>query len=144
MVQCWCHAAMAGWLGASEAQGAAQTRVRRWQYECERAGGDCAARVEAIALRMPYSRAVRTGPSLRIHATSGTVEFQDAAGRQPMLFRYLGFLEPLRRHLVWRRSEDGVRFLTLGEDDGQQAVFESLSQTQGLQPSHATGPVATA
>ena len=141
MVQCWCHAAMAGWLGASEAQGAAQTRVRRWQYECERAGGDCAARVEAIALRLPCARAARFGASLRVYASRGTVEFHDGPDDRPELFRYLGFFEPLRRHLVWRRGEDGVRFITVGQEDGLQSTFESLVQMLPAQHAHGAGAI---
>lgn len=137
MVRCWCHAAMGGWLGAAlpELQATSLGRVRRWQYECERAGGDCAARVEAIALRLPYARALRVGPMLRLHTATGPVEFIDGAADH----RYLGLLEPGLQHLLWRRGPEGVRFLTVGEGCGTQSVFDSLAQVLMPAPRPSAG-----
>lgn len=131
MVQCWCHAAMAGWLGAlaAEKQASSLARMRRWQYECERAGGDCAARVEAIALRMPFARAVRCGPVLRLHASNGSVEFVDGLGETPTEHRYLGLLAAGQQHLVWTRGAEGARFVTVADHDGRQAAFATLEQS---------------
>jgi len=130
MVQCWCHAAMAGWLTSPAADTglAAHGRMQRWRYECERAGGDCAARVEAVALRLPFSRALRSGPLLRLLTSAGPVEFLDDGGQRPTDHRYLGLLEPGLRHLVWRRGPEGVRFVTVGDACGEHSVFESLAQ----------------
>jgi hypothetical protein len=128
MVQCWCHAAMSGWLGTlvPDAQVSSQGRMRRWQLECERAGGDCASRLEAIALRLPYARAMRCGATLRLYTAAGPVEFSDIAGGAE--HRYLGLLESGLQHLVWQRAPGGVRFLTVGERCGTQSAFESLGQ----------------
>jgi hypothetical protein len=117
---------MDGWLGAlaPDLAAAAQGRVRRWQYECERAGGDCAARVEAVALRLPVSRAVRSGPVLRLYTAAGPVEFVDGASSD---HRYLGLLQPGLHHLLWRRGPEGVRFFTVAEDTGALATFDSLA-----------------
>jgi hypothetical protein len=136
MVQCWCHAAMSGWLGVAtpDLQIASQARLRRWQHECARAGSDCASRVEAIALRLPHARAIRTGPLLRLYTEAGPVEFIDGREGPASDHRYLGLLETGLRHLVWRRGPEGVRFLTVNERCGTQAVFDSLAQALTLMP----------
>ena len=140
MVRCWCHAAMGGWLGvaASDMQIASQGRVRRWQYECERAGSDCASRVEAIALRLPYARAMRTGPLLRLYTEAGPVEFIDGRDAAASDHRYLGLLETGLRHLVWQRGPEGVRFLTVDERCGAQSAFGSLAQALAMPALHAS------
>lgn len=132
MVRCWCHAAMGGWLGTlvSDVQVSSEGRMRRWQLECERAGGDCASRLEAIALRLPCARAVRSGPTLRLYTAAGPVEFTDQRGSAAAEYRYLGLLDVGPQHLVWRRDADGIRFLTVGDQDGRQCAFRSLAQVQ--------------
>jgi hypothetical protein len=128
MVRCWCHAAMAGWLDAlSTGVQAAPAAVRRWQHECERAGADCASRVEAIALRLHGSRALRCGNTLRIYTHPGPVEFEDAPRPGAPVHRYLGLLETRHAHLVFRLAADGIRFLTVCQRSGQVAAFEGLS-----------------
>lgn len=128
MMRCWCHAAMAGWLGASErtARATPSSAVLRWQHECERAGGDCAARVEAIALCMPCSRAIRRGTALKLYTRSGEIDLTDPPG-QVLHYRYLGLLDPGQLHLLWRRNRDGERFVTLDDRSGDQRTFEHLA-----------------
>jgi len=117
MGHCWCHAAMAGWLGMSEAGTATSpAAVRRWQAECERAGGDCAARIEAIALRLPCARALRKGPLLKLFTARGDVEFLDLP-QAGVHHRYLGVMEPGTRQLVWRRDAHGEQFLTVSDNE---------------------------
>lgn len=125
MKRCWCHAAMASWLGvpACAAQ-AAQAAVQRWQHECERAGGDCGARVEAIALRLSSARAVRRGPRLQIFTAAGEVEFVDA--ERGDVHHYLGLMEPAHVHLVVQRCAGLLRFLTVCHRSGRMAAFEGL------------------
>jgi hypothetical protein len=128
MVRCWCHAAMAGWLGAlSTGVQAAPAAVQRWQHECERAGADCASRVEAVALRLHGSRALRCGNTLRIHTHRGPVEFADPPRPGAPVHRYLGLLEARHAHLVVRLAPEGVRFLTVCHRSGHMAAFDGLS-----------------
>ncbi|MFZ5545391.1 MAG: hypothetical protein ACOZJZ_17675, partial [Pseudomonadota bacterium] len=110
-----------------------------WQYECERAGGDCAARVEALALRMPHARAVRSGCLLRLFTSAGVVEFTDGEVHH----RYLGLLDPGLQHLVWQRGPEGVRFVVVGDGSGEQWAFESLNQLYVSAQSHGHCQQAT-
>jgi hypothetical protein len=105
--------------------------VRRWQQECERSGADCAARVEAVALRQPWSRALRRGAALTIYTLDGEVGFMDddSAGS---CYRYLGMLDPGGLHLVGRRSRAELGFLTVSDRGRQQTLFDDL--TLALQP----------
>ncbi|MFZ5544491.1 MAG: hypothetical protein ACOZJZ_13100 [Pseudomonadota bacterium] len=122
----------------------AQSRMRRWQYECERAGGDCAARVEALALRMPHARAVRSGCLLRLFTSAGPVEFVDGEVHH----RYLGLLDPGLQHLVWQRGPEGVRFVVVGDGSGQaSSVHDSLAHAlaaPGAPPRHAAQAASSA
>jgi len=137
MVRCWCHAAMSGWLGALSTAGqAVPAAVRRWQRECERAGGDCASRVEAIALRLHGGRALRCGNTLKIFTCGGAVEFADPPRTGGAVHRYLGLVEARDSHLVFRLAADGIRFLTVCHRSGHMAAFEALSSAM-------SGPVAS-
>ena len=140
MGRCWCHAAMAGWLGMGEAgaRAASPAAVLRWQAECERAGGDCAGRIEAIALRLPCARALRRGPLLKLFTARGDVEFLDRpeAGVQ---HRYLGVMEPGNRQLVWRLGGQGEQFLTVSDGDQFPSEFSFRGMIADL-PHQQTKP----
>jgi hypothetical protein len=98
--------------------------IARWQQECERAGAECASRVEAVALRLPWSRALRCGPTLRIYTLAGETEFVDRLEPQGTHHRYLGLLAPGDLHLVWRRDTLGDRFITVSDRSGEQRTVE--------------------
>jgi len=136
MGQCWCHTAMACWLAGPwrASAGAAQ----RWRLECQRAGGDCAARVEAVALRLPCSRALRKNGSLTLYTRAGEIVFLDSPAAA--LHRYLGVRGGSGDHLVWRRGRFGDDFLVVSHDTGALSAFGDLVQVVA-QPSavHSSG-----
>lgn len=128
-MRCWCHTVMAHWVEASAPAGAAwasREAVARWQNECERAGADCANRIEAVALRMPWARALRTGASLQLFTQIGKVELHDGDGAHGEAYRYLGMLRDSGVHLLWQRVKSEIRFLTIADDDAQRDVFTGL------------------
>ena len=128
-MRCWCHAAMGRWQEANAAALPALTpaALGRWQRECERAGGDCAARVEAVALRLPWARALRRGASLKIFTFAGEVEFIDGMHGVDA-HRYLGLMGPHGTHLVWQRRKAGVRCVGISDRDGADSTFDDLPQ----------------
>jgi hypothetical protein len=133
MVRCWCYRAMSECLHVwdDEDEMAAHARRWQWQSECERAGGDCAARVEAVALRLPGVQAVRKGSVLQLYTVAARVEFIDGAGGACAEYRYLGLIEPTLQHLVWRRDGPrggGVRFILVDEFTGAQSELDALAQ----------------
>jgi hypothetical protein len=101
--------------------------INRWQRECERAGGDCAARVEAVALRLPWARALRHGASLKIFTFAGELEFVDGL-HGVQAHRYLGLIGPDGTHLVWQRRTTGVHFVGVSDCDGEDSAFDELPQ----------------
>jgi hypothetical protein len=113
---------MSGWLCASVAGvlKSSPAAVQRWQQECERAGSDCASRVEAIALRLPSARALRRGGVLTLFTAAGEIAFTDGTEDH----RYLGLFEPGRLHLLWRRGREREEFLGVDDASGQQSVFD--------------------
>jgi hypothetical protein len=105
--------------------------VHRWQRECERSGGDCASRVEAVALRQPWARALRHGSRLTLFTVEGEVHFVDGAGGDAT-YRYLGLLAPGSTHLVARRTKSRQGFLTVSDLDARQTLHDQL--VQALRP----------
>lgn len=129
MMRCWCHAVMAVWLGSALAETpATPATARRWQAECERAGFDCAARVEAIALRLKPGRALRSGDTLRLSTDAGELAFIDSPhiGTEGVQHRYLGLLDTGGYHLMWRRYAYGDRFVLVSDSTGEQTVLDAL------------------
>lgn len=128
-MRCWCHTVMAHWVEASAAHGAicaSRAAIARWQSECERAGADCANRIEAVALRMPWARAVRAGGVLQLFTQVGKVELRDGDSPQPGAYRYLGMLRDSGVHLVWQCVKNEARFVTIADHDAQRIVFNAL------------------
>ena len=130
MMRCWCHAVMAVWLGSTSAEASAATpgALQRWQTECERAGFDCATRVEAIALRLKTSRAVRSANTLRLLTDAGEFSFTDAPhhGSHGVQHRYLGRLDRGGYHLMWRRYAYGDRFVLVSDSSGEETLLDAL------------------
>jgi hypothetical protein len=127
-LRCWCHAAMAGWLGEPVPGETPPADVlRRWQAECERAGADCPARVEAIALRLPSARARRQGRRLTLFTEAGPQHFQDPAQCFVPQHRYLGPVHRGQRHLVWRRGH-AKPFVLVDIGSGAQNAFVALDE----------------
>jgi hypothetical protein len=127
MLRCWCHAAMAGWLGnAMPGHDPSPESSYRWQAECERAGGDCPARIEAIALRLPTARALRQGRGLTLLTGAGPVRYPDHADDLVPRYRYLGALHDGRRHLLWRRADTGPAFMTVCDVTGRHCEYDAL------------------
>jgi len=114
---------MADWLGHG-AGVLAPTTLRRWRSECERAGADCAERVEAIALRLAHVHARRQGESLRVFTRARTLEFVDGDG--PAHHRYLGLREACGSHMVARSVGGVLRFLLISHASGEQTEHEAL------------------
>lgn len=117
---------MACWHEACGAEPTTQEAIQRWQRECERAGADCGARVEAVALRQPWARALRRGPRLTIFTRQGEVTLVDNAGEEAD-YRYLGLLAPGCAHLVAHRSPSRRGFLTVSDADGHQKLYDQLA-----------------
>jgi hypothetical protein len=129
MERCWCHAVMSGWLSGGSAGNRSDTAsMQRWQAECERAGSDCAARTEAIALRLPPAQAIRKGDTLRVFTAAGEVTFQNrfGLGDNSVQHRYLGMLEVSGHHVLWQRFCNGTRFLLLADHTAQHTALDSL------------------
>ena len=127
MLRCWCHAAMAGWLGDAWRSALSPSAMRRWQAECERAGGDCPGRVEAVALRLPAAAAERSGPVLTIHTRAGRIVFRDGPDGS---HRYLGPLADGERHLLWGEAVADRPFAVLCDTSGRTVAFPALEQAQ--------------
>ena len=134
MRRCWCHAVMSAWLGVELVgqSGTDPEEKRRWQAECERAGGDCASRAEALVLRLWPAQVARRGDTLRIFTAAGEVGFRDLPA-QSTHHRYLGLLERSGQHLLWQRFSDGDRFLLLSDRTAQHTVVHGLPR---LSPDH--------
>jgi hypothetical protein len=118
---------MSAWLGVELVGGSGTDpeEKRRWQAECERAGGDCASRAEALVLRMWPAQVARRGDTLRIFTAAGEIGFRDLPA-QSTHHRYLGLLERSGHHLLWQRLSDGDRFLLLSDRTAQQTVVHGL------------------
>lgn len=123
MKRCWCQAVMAAWLGAG-APTASLAALRRWECACEQAGGDCAARLEAIALRIPHLAAAREGLMLSVFTSAGKLRFIDNP-RDEVAHRYLGPIEPYGQ-LVWRRQGLREEFLLFGQRDAEPTLHADL------------------
>jgi hypothetical protein len=121
---------MAVWLGSTSAEASAATpgALQRWQAECERAGFDCATRVEAIALRLKTSRAARSADTLRLVTDAGEFSFIDSPhhGSHGVQHRYLGRLDRGGYHLLWRRYAYGDRFVLVSDCSGEETVLDAL------------------
>lgn len=127
-LRCWCHAAMAGWLGEPVPGDAPLAEaLQRWQAECERAGADCPARVEAIALRLPSARARRQGRRLTLFTEAGPLRFDDPAQCFVPQHRYLGAVHRGLRHLLWRRGH-AKPFVLVDIGTGAQQGFGALDE----------------
>jgi hypothetical protein len=98
----------------------------RWRAECERAGGDCAARVEAVALRMPDARAYREGTQLNVFTIGGIITLDDRREPGTCRYRYLGMLAS-GEHLVWRRDLVGECFMTVHCESADATLFADLA-----------------
>lgn len=131
MLRCWCHAAMRGWLGSSSWDVTPSPQAMlRWRTECERAGGDCPARLEAVALRLPDAQALRQGHRLTLSTQQGPVVYQDTEGAEGVSHRYLGRIAAGERHLLWRRGPLAPRgeFLAVCHASARVQRFEHLQQ----------------
>jgi hypothetical protein len=136
-LRCWCHAAMESWLGeAVLSEPPSSEALLRWQAECERAGGDCPARVEAIALRLPTARAQRQGRRLTLYTQAGPLRFEDPADSFVPQHRYLGAVHQGARHLLWRRGH-AQPFVLVCVDTGAQHSFTRLDEALAFTRSSA-------
>jgi hypothetical protein len=131
-LRCWCHLAMAGWLEESLwSDEPSSEALLRWQAECERAGADCPARIEAIALRLPSARAQRKGHRLALYTEAGVVGFEDPPDTFLPQHRYLGAIHRGLRHLLWRRDH-AQPFLLVSVTTAQQHSFTRLDEALGF------------
>lgn len=131
-LRCWCHAVMAAWLGESLWRDAPPSEaLLRWQAECERAGADCPARIEAIALRLPDARAQRHGRRLTLHTQAGVQHFEDPPDSFVPHHRYLGAIHQGVGHLLWRRAH-ALPFLLVCLATGEQHAFKRLDEALGF------------